>query len=169
MALTADIHTDRYGTPDGHQNQSLALGANQTLYRGSVAAISGGTSVTKGYGKNMATPASTDVVIGIVARGIDVANTGAGIAGGSSDGAVHVEVETGSFILASGTGADACNVSTNGLQVYLIDEKTVGATNGSSSRPAAGIQVADPTTDPTIPTGFVAVTLGSTATHGASP
>jgi hypothetical protein len=169
MALTADISTDRYGTPDGHQPQSGALGANVTVYRGSVAAISGGTTTTKGYIKNMATPASTDLVVGIVNRSIDTANTAPGIAGTTADGGVHIEIETGTFVLASGTGADALTVATNGLNCYLIDEKTVGATNGSSSRPVAGLQVADPTTDPTIPTGFVAVTLGTTATHGGSP
>lgn len=168
-ALTADVSTARYGTQDGHQSQSLALGANQTIYRGSVVAISGGTGVTAGYGKNMATPASSDIVIGIGARSIDIANTGPGMAGTAADGGVHIEVETGSFILPSGTGADACTVTTNGKQVYLIDETHVGATNGSSTRPVAGVQVADPTTDPTIPTGFVAVTLGTTSTHGGSP
>src|SRR5258708_8685611 len=167
MALTADISTDRYGSPDGHQPQSLALGARVTVYRGSVAAISGGTSVTKGYGKNMATPAATDVVIGIVNRAIDIANTSPGIVGTSADGGVHVEVETGTFILACGTGADALTVTNNGLPVYLVDEKTVSSV--STSRPVLGVQVADPTTDPTIPSGFVAVTLGTQSTHGGSP
>jgi hypothetical protein len=166
-ALTADIRSIRYGTHDGHQSQSIALGANVTVYRGSVAAISGGTTTTKGYGKVMSTPAATDVVVGIVARAIDIANTAPGIVGTSADGGVHIEVETGTFVLASGTGADALSVTTNGLQVYLIDEKTVGATNGGSTRPVAGVQKADPTTDPTIPTGFVAVTLGTTATQGS--
>jgi len=161
-ALSADVLTPRYGTPDGHQPLGKALAANVTVYRGSVAALAGtgGAGVT-GYLKNTSTVATTDIILGIIGNALNAPNTSAGIAGGSTAGAVVVNVETGTFILASGTGADALTVATNGATVYLIDEITVGATNGSSTRPVAGVQVASPTEDPSIPTGYVAVKLGT--------
>ena len=71
MPLTADIVKFRYGSAIDHQPIEYKIGkgaSGQTLYRGSVAAISGGTTVTQGYLKNMATPASGDIVVGLIDR-----------------------------------------------------------------------------------------------------
>lgn len=161
MALSADVKTTRYGTADGHQPLNKGLEASTTIYRGSVAIING-TGGNKGYMANPATPESTDIVLGMVSSaGPGTANTGPGITGGSTNGAVLVNIATGSFILASGTGADALSVATNGATVYLVNETTVGATNGGSSRPAAGVQLSCNTDDPSIPSGYVAVKLGT--------
>lgn len=158
MALSADIKTTRYGTPDGHQPLNRGLGTSVTVYRGSVALQVAAT----GYLKNAASPSSTDIVLGIVSQGgPGYADTGPGIVGTSTAGAVSADIDTGSFLLASGTGSDQCDLTTNSQTVYLIDEKTVGKTNGGGTRPAAGVQLMDPVSDPSIPTGFVAVKLGT--------
>jgi hypothetical protein len=166
MALTHDIVKTRYGSPVNHQPIVYPVGkgaAGQTLYRGSVTAISGGTTVTAGYLKNMATPAATDVVVGVVeGYGPGIADTGPGVvAPNTSDGAVTAELATGTFLLASGTSADALTVANLQKAVYLIDENTVGATNGSATRPVAGILVAIPATDASIPVGMCAVSIGT--------
>src|ERR1019366_8070812 len=115
-ALTADIITERYGPPGGGQPIEYPVGkgaAGQTLYRNSVVALSGGTTVTQGYLKNMATPASGDIVVGILGGygpSCGQADTDPGIGGtvlNTADGVLTANVEMGTFILAGGTGADA--------------------------------------------------------------
>lgn len=156
MALTGDILTDRYGSPDGHQPLNMILPASTTVYRGSVAGING-TGGSQGKLKNEDTVAATDIVLGIVSKaGSGFSNDTVGITG-----LCTVEIETGSFILASGTGADTLDVTTNGATVYLIDSQTVGKTNGGSTRPVAGIQLSCNANDASIPSGFVAVKLGT--------
>jgi hypothetical protein len=171
MALTGDILKTRYGTPGTeHQPIEYPIGkgaSGQTLYRGSVAALSGGTTVTQGYLKNMATPASGDLVIGILdgyGPSCGLADTVPGMGGtvlNTADGVLSATVATGTFLLLGGTGADALTVTNVGTSVYLINEDTVGATNGGSTRPVAGLLVQVPSTDASIPTGFVAVSLGT--------
>jgi hypothetical protein len=160
MAVTSDILTDRYGAPDGHQPLSKLLPSAVTVYRGTIAGLAG-TGATQGKLKNMDTVATTDIVLGLIQKaGSGWPNDTQGITG-DSGGKMTVEIQTGSFILASGTGADALDVTTNGATVYAIDSQTVGKTNGGSTRPAAGIQLACNTDDASIPSGFVAVKLGT--------
>ena len=170
MALTSDIQTIRYGSPIEHQLIEYPIGkgaSGQTLYRGSVAAISGGTTVTAGYLKNMATPASDDIVVGIIGDygpSCGQANTGPGLGGATlntSNGVLTANVLPGTFLLLGGTGTDALTVTNVQTQVYLINENTVGATSGSSTRPVAGLLVNVPATDASIPVGYVAVQLGT--------
>ena len=154
MALTADIITTKYGPGGPPNNQPLK--ANSTVYRGSVAAT------RSGYLVAMSTPQSTDVVWGIIDEAVGVANTGPGITGASTDGGVTVNIDTGSFFLASGTSGDAITQANVGQTCWLIDEKTVGATNpGGNTRPIAGVvEFIDPTYG-------VAVKLGSSQSSGA--
>jgi hypothetical protein len=170
MALTADILKIEYGSPVDHQPIEYAIGkgsAGQTLYRGSVAAISGGTTVTKGYLKNMATPASTDQVVGILdgyGPSCGQADTVPGMGGtvlNTADGVLTADVLPGTWLLKGGTGSDALTITNIQTPVYLIDEVTVGATNGSATRPVAGLLVQVPATDASIPVGMVAVQLGT--------
>ena len=167
-ALTSDILTTSYGPAFSQIEYPIGKGsAGQTLYRGSFTAISGGTTVTAGYLKNMATPAANDVVCGIVGDygpSCGLANTGPGlVAPNTSNGVATANVRQGTFIVASGTGSDALTVSNLLTSVYLINETTVGATSGSSSRPVAGLLVAIPATDASIPTGYCAVDVGTPA------
>ena len=170
MALTGDITVIRYGSSVDHQPIEYGIGkgaSGQTLYRGSIAAISGGTTVTQGYLKNMASPATSDVVVGLIddyGPGSGQANTGPGLGGAvlnTADGVLTANVITGTFLVFGGTGSDALTITNVQKPVYLIDEKTVGATSASSTRPQAGILVQVPGTDASIPTGMVAVQLGT--------
>ena len=170
MALTGDIVKTRYGSAIDHQPIEYPIGkgaSGQTLYRGSIAAISGGTTVTQGYLKNIATPATSDIVVGIIdgyGPSCGQADTVPGLGGtvlNTADGVLTANVATGTWLVKAGTGSDALTVTNVQQPVYLIDEQTVGATDGSSSRPVAGILVQVPATDASIPTGYVAVQLGT--------
>jgi hypothetical protein len=55
-----------------------------------------------------------------------------------ADGAVAVRVRRGIFAWASGAGADAVTNANLGQTVYVIDDQTVGLTNGTNTRSAAG-------------------------------
>lgn len=175
MTLTADIRTTRYGTADGHQPLNKGIQATTTVYRGSVAVLNGPGGSNVGYLRNPATPGPSDLVVGMIDEaGPGTSDTGPGITGGATNGAVSANILTGSFILASGTSGDALTVATNMTTVYLIDEKTVGATSapdgsGNPTRPVAGVQLACHTDDPSIPSGFVAVKLGTPASPLGGP
>jgi hypothetical protein len=170
MALTGDIAVYRYGTPSIQQTIEYPIGkgaSGQTLYRNSVAMISGGTTVTQGYLKNAATPATNDIVAGLVGDygpTCGQPNTVPGLGGATlntADGVLTAIVETGCFLLLAGTGSDAFTEANIQTTCYLINEDTVGATNGGATRPVAGLLVQIPATDPSIPPGYVAVQLGT--------
>lgn len=160
MALSADIKTVRFGTP-GNSTQPVnqPLKGSATVYRGSVA-------ITRsGYVVAATSPASaTDIVWGIVEKyGPGKADTGPGITDTSGvDGAVTVEIATGTFFLASDTGGGAITQADVGKTCYLLDEKTVTLTAGSL--PVAGVVEAYDTSI-TAP-GPVAVKLGTNTIPG---
>lgn len=170
-ALTKDIEAFKVGVP-GNASQPVNLPlknstvAGSTVYRGSVA-------ITRsGYMVAATTPQSTDIVWGIVAQaGPGTIDSGPGITGGTGDGSVTVEVETGTFWLQSGTGSDAIAAANIGATCYLMNETTVGLTTSGNSRPTAGIVFAIagsnyPVVAP-VQTGMVAVHLGSNQSTGA--
>jgi hypothetical protein len=144
MAITSDQIISRFGTGEGQAMLlSAGIGANQQLYRGTVALLSGSGAVTKGYLKNSDTPGASDTVVGILSQ--YAAGTGAdaipGLLGGTTDGATAASILTGAFLLASGSGADQLSAATAGQTVYLINSVTVGLTSASSTRPIAGVQM----------------------------
>ena len=167
--LTGDIQNIRYGSPIDHQpiEGSVGKGASgQSLYRGSFAMISGGTTVTQGYLKNASSGGTAgDTVVGLVegyGPSCGQPNTGPGIGGATlntADGALTANVKTGTFLMQAGSGADALTIANLQTTVYVINESTVGAT--AQSRAKAGLLVQVPATDASIPTGFVAVSIGS--------
>lgn len=134
MALTADIKIVRFGTP-GNSTQPVnqPIKASSTVYRGSVA------TTRSGYLVAATSPASsTDIVWGLIEKaGPGTADTGPGIAGGSTDGAVTAEIATGTFFLASATGAGAITQASVGKVCYLLNENTVTLTAGTL--PIAGV------------------------------
>lgn len=152
MALSADVKTTRYGTPDGHQMVSQPMGANVTVYAGSIALTITGT----GYIKNAASPASTDTCWGIIAQ--QTIN-------GSSAAALSVNIETGTFFVNAGADSDALTQADVGSKVYVIDEVTVGKTNGSGTRPVAGTLIKIDTSQP----GGYAVRFGNAPPGTGSP
>lgn len=163
MALSADVRTVRYGTPgNSTQYVNQPLKASSTVYRGSVAITRSGYVVAAS-----APSVATDIVWGIVENGgPGYANTGPGIVGGSADGDVTVEIATGSFYLASGTGSDALTQADVGATVYLLNETTVAKTDGGSSLPIAGKMVAYDASQVDA-LGPIVVHLGSNQSSGA--
>ncbi len=174
MALTSDIQKTRYGAPAIHQTIEYPIGkgaSGQTLYRGSVALISGGTTVTQGYLKNASGGGSAgDSVVGILdgyGPSCGQPNSVPGMGGtvlNTADGVLTANVAPGTFLLLAGSGADALTVTNVQQLVYLINEDTVGATSNGGARATAGLLVQVPATDASIPTGYVAVQLGTANT-----
>lgn len=147
MALTNDCKIIRYGAGDGKQPIANGIGANQQLYSGEVALLSGSGAVTVGYLKNAGTAGSADIVIGMVGDATGGAySTGPGLPTATTDGGVWAEVLTGAFMFQSGTGGDLLSAATNGLTVYYGGENAAGpiacATSASSTRPVLGTQIA---------------------------
>jgi hypothetical protein len=157
MALTTDTLVVRYGAGDDDQPVAWPVGATQQLYYGAVALLSGSGAVTTGYLKNAASPGSADLVVGMVGdpAGGTLVQTGPGILGGASDGAVWDNVKTGAFFFQSGTGSDQLSEATAGKTVYYGGENSSGplamATSASSTRPVLGVQLPQ---DPGIAGGF---------------
>jgi|SRR5271166_5249337 len=154
--MTADGKVIRYGTADDHQPLAFGVGAGQQLYYGEVALVSGSGATTVGYLKNAASPGALDLVVGMIDDGAGgtYVQTGSGIVGGSSDGAVWANILTGSFFFQGGSGADALSATTNGKTVYYQGENATGpiaAATGSGTRPVLGIQLPQ---DPGIAGGF---------------
>jgi len=149
MALTADVEITRFGVPgDAHQTLPALLGANVTIYRGSIA-----LQANTGYLKNAASPASTDTCLGLIdAGGPGYPNFSPGIVNGSSvSGTIYVDIATGSFYMASDGTLTQANV---GGTVYVSNETTVTATQGSN--PKAGVLIyIDASPPPTALGGYV--------------
>lgn len=136
--LANDTHVYPYGgEPPGGQIVAYPVGANQQLYYGAVALVSGSGAVTTGYLKNAAVPGAADLVAGMVGEpaGGTYVSTGPGILGGTTDGAVWDDVRTGTYFVQSGTGADALTEAYAGKTVYYSGENTSGpvASNNSHS------------------------------------
>jgi predicted anti-sigma-YlaC factor YlaD len=156
--VTYDFPYTRYGTADGHQGTSNPLGASQTVYVGEVALLSGSGSVSTGFLKNAATPGSADLVVGMIntAAGGTYVPTQPGITNSGADGAVWVNIATGTFFFQSGTGSDQLTQALVGNTVYYGGENTSGplafATSHSSTLPVLGVLAAQ---DPSIANGAV--------------
>lgn len=139
MALTKDCHTIEFGVPEGNTLVAYPVKAAAQLYSGAVALLRGGFLI------NGASPLSTDLIVGIIGdpAGGTLVQTGVGILGGATDGAVWVNVRTGSFFLQSGSGADTLVNTSAGATVYYHGENNNGPvidlTSGSSTRAPAGI------------------------------
>jgi hypothetical protein len=160
-ALTQDIKTTRYGVP-GNSTQPVgirAIAANTTVYGGSICLTNSAGAV-----KNASSPASTDTCWGLVLAQTQNTSSLAQTSGIVQD--IYgrpFEVQTGTFYLQGGTGPDALTQANIGETVYVIDEQTVGATNGSNTRPIAGVLIDIDTTQP----APYAVAMGSNKSSGA--
>ena len=155
--LTGDILVYEYGIGVAAELTSFGVGANQQLYAGAVALVSGSGAVSVGYLKNAAVAGQSDLVAGLVGEpaGGTLVKTGPGILGGSADGVVWADVRTGAYFIQSGSGADLLTASNNGKTVWYGGENSSGpiacATN-TGGRPVLGIQLPQ---DPGIAAGFV--------------
>ena len=73
----------------------------------------------------------------LVAQGVcieEANNTG-------SAGAIKCKIQAGTFSFFMGGGGDALTIADRGKIVYMIDDQTVGKTNGSNTRSPAGYLV----------------------------
>lgn len=158
---TKDIQIFRYGTPDGHQQLTWPVGANVSLFAGTVAVSRSGFLIDPS-----AAVQSGDVVLGMIlgqAGSNPVVSTP--IVGGTTNGTVNAQIETGSFFLNSGSSGDAIAQANAGAIVFLIDHQTVGLTNGGSGgRPPAGRVLAIDNTQG----GGIAVQLGASYFNSAA-
>lgn len=121
MALAQDRMTkrragDRFNDP---------VAAATTIYTGALVVLDASGN---------AAPGST--ATGLKARGlcIERADNSNGAAGD-----IGVETETGVFLFANSAGADEIDRSDIKGTAYIVDDETVAATDGSSSRSAAGV------------------------------
>lgn len=155
MALSADVPPVRFGvTGNSTQQISKPIAASVTVYGGSVA------TTRAGYITPASSPASTDVVWGLIYRQTPLVPPQAA---SSVAGTYNAVIDTGSFFLNAGTGADAMSAANVGATVYLINETTVGLTNGGGTRPVAGVLL---NIDTNVTPSY-AVALGSNRGTGA--
>jgi hypothetical protein len=104
-----------------------AIDTTKTFYPGAMIAFD---PATQYYTPAVAT--STLVTVGVYQGDLDTIAPGSGIT-------YIPDVRQGVFKLAAGTGADAIPATTPpGTPLYVIDDQTVGLTNGNGTRPLAG-------------------------------
>lgn len=119
MAVTSDIDTPRYGTPD--QAPELAqppMQANTIVYAGTIALVD-----ATGYVKASDSPLSTDSCIGIIDKQVDN-RTGSFFGGGL--GAATVPVDRGTFLLSFDNGGGAFSeADVFQTTCYVKDAQTV--------------------------------------------
>ncbi len=82
-----------------------------------------------GWARGAGTPASTDKIYGWAQEGA------VSVAQGDND--VECRLGVGSCLM--GSAGDALTQADVGQNVYLIDNQTVGKTNGGGTRPVAGV------------------------------
>lgn len=121
MALAQDRMTkrragDRFNDP---------VAASTRIYTGALVVLDASGN---------AAPGST--ATGLKARGLCIAGVD-NSAGGAGD--ESVDTETGVFLFANSAGADEIDRSHIKSNAYIVDDETVAATDGSSSRSVAGV------------------------------
>ncbi len=144
---TADIKIVEYGTPDGHQMYSQPLEGSATVLGGTAAVLRAGYLVNS---DDLAVQA-TDIVMGLIHKQTTNPST--------TDGAVSCDIETGTFYMKCAGSSDQLTQADVGAKVYLVDNQTIGKTDGSASRPQAGTLV---NVDSSQPGGF-AIKIGTPA------
>jgi hypothetical protein len=165
MALTADTKVVRFGA-DGNSTQPISkpMGANVTLYRGSIA-VTDGLGNLKNPGATA--PSAVDQVWGVIQDaafgGLQGQQfSGSGFQNTGAAGALSAEIATGSFYLSGSAGADSITEANVGKTVYLVNETTVSTNSLGGVRPVAGIVVNIDTTQG----GGIAVHLGNAQSSG---
>lgn len=107
------------------------MAASVTIFEGSIVAMDTSGNLRPGRAT------ATDIVVGVARDGY---------VNGTTAGATIAECDCGVFAFDSGTAGDAITIANKGATVYVIDDQTVGLTNGTNTRPAAG-KVHDVTAD----------------------
>jgi hypothetical protein len=160
MAVTKDQKTIRYGTQDGHQPTYQPMKANEAIYAGTIAVTKAGYAISAKTGL-----ATTDICWGLyngLINGSPAVSTP--ITAGTTNGDTLIGIDTGTFYLQNGTNSDAFTQADVGATAYVVDEVTVGKTDGSAARPVAG-KVANIGSGQYA--GLIAVTLGNNTSTGS--
>lgn len=126
-ALTAPRNTSRLGDTNHPNKFRIPIAAATKLYQGGIVCVNA---------SGLAVPGSTSTTLkaaGVAEKTYDNS------AGGAS--AFNVEALPGVYWLNSGTAGDAITQANLGATVYIIDDNTVGLTNGGSTRSVAGVVV----------------------------
>lgn len=125
-ALIRDRKTDQFGTPDIVIPQLLQfpVAAATTIFGGAL-----GATNAAGY----AVPATSSTAIRVWGRcETQVINAGAA-------GAAEVLYRQGAFKFNNGAALDELTIADAGNVCYVIDDNTVGRTDGGGTRQAAGV------------------------------
>lgn len=131
MALTIEKLADT--VPVIPARGSVAIAANTRVFKGALVAINS---------SGLALPGTTKAggavrTVGFASHTVDNRN---GSALGGTAGAAKVEVEYGVIGCKSGTSSDAITVAHVGRPVFVIDDETVGLTDGGAgARIPAGV------------------------------
>jgi len=122
----AALTQDRAIVRRSGRDLALPVEANSKIWGGGIVVVNANGNAVKG--------AATQN--GLRAAGIaeDPADNSSGAAG-----AITVSTLRGCFRLANGTAADLLARADIGATCYVIDDQTVGKTNGSTTRATAGI------------------------------
>lgn len=122
----AALTQDRKITRRTGRDLSLPVEAATTLYQGAIVVLNSSGNAVKGAANQNGLRA-----VGVAEE--PAVNPGAA-------GAVAVKVRRGeSFLFANGASADLLARADIGATCYVIDDQTVGKTNGSTTRAVAGI------------------------------
>lgn len=124
MALTKDRNTPMQDA----ELIAVPVAAGVVCYAGGLAAANAG-----GY----ATPGATATTLTYLGRFEEWVDNSAGSAGDLS-----VLVRRGKAFKFKNSGTDSIGQAGLGKPCYIVDDETVAATNGSSTRSAAGVVVA---------------------------
>jgi len=129
--LARDRKTDQLDTPDTvlPRISQYLVAAATTLYAGAICCINPSGYAVQGQATNNLR------VVGRVES--IVKNTVA--EGFGSNGDLTVLVRRGAFYYANSTGDDLITIADLQKIVYVVDDQTLGRTDGGAARPAAGV------------------------------
>jgi hypothetical protein len=126
-ALTAARNTTRIGDTNQISYFKAPIAAATKIFQGAIVCANA---------SGLAVPGSTSTTLkamGVAEKTYDNSSGGAS--------AFPVEARAGVFWFNSGTAGDAITQANLGATVYIIDDNTVGLTNGGATRSVAGVVV----------------------------
>ena len=126
-ALTAPRNTPRLGDTNQPNKFRIPIAAATKLYQGGIVCVNA---------SGLAVPGSTSTTLKAAGVAEKTYDNSAGAAS-----AFNVEALAGVHWLNSGTAGDAITQANLGATVYIIDDNTVGLTNGGATRSVAGVVV----------------------------
>ena len=144
ITTTGFCNTPEFGTdplPTFYEGALAPVAAGANCRQGGIAVVATSGSAA-GYYTN-GTAALGLVAMGIFQSSFDNTSGANGATGANTDGfgKLGASVRTGVFPLACGTTTDAITQANVGQPCYIIDNQTVGLTDGAGTRSVAGVIV----------------------------